>query len=106
MSALNRIWAWFKGVLNRSPLITTIVSGLLVYLIAVGLSVLAVIVADYGWLYSFACLLGASLVLAYHWIMSRYQTTSWLAQLVHMSAALFFMWIALAMPIRYSLLMD
>ena len=106
MIALNHIRSWFFGVLNRRPLLTTILSGLLVYLIAVGLSVLAVIVAHYGWLYSFACLLGASLVLAYHWIMSRYQTTSWFAQLLHMSVALFFMWIALAMPIRYSLLMD
>jgi len=106
MSALNHAWRWFIRVLNRNPWLTTIISGLLVYLIAIGLSVVAVIVADYGWLYSFACLLGASLVLGYHWILSRYQTTSWFAQLLHMAGALFFMWIALAMPIRYSLLMD
>lgn len=106
MSALNHARSRFIGILNRRPLLITFLSGLFVYLIAIGLSVVAVIVADYGWLYSFACLLGASLVLAYHWIMSRYQTTNWFAQILHLSVALFFMWIALAMPIRYSLLMD
>ena len=102
----KRIWEWFITVLNRRPLLITILTGIAVYFVALVASVIAVIVSDYGILYSLVCLVGATLVLGYHWVMSRYQTVSVVAQFIHLSGALFFMWIALALPIRLSLLMD
>ena len=106
MQEITRICEWFVGVLNRRPLLTTILTGIAVYFVALVASAIAVIVSDYGILYSLVCLVGAALVLGYHWVMSRYQTVSLVAQFIHLSGALFFMWIALAMPIRLSLLMD
>lgn len=105
-SFITKMTEWYLGVLNARPLIVTLVSGLIVYFCALLASVGAVIIANYGLLYSLVCLLGASFVLSYHWVMSRYQTKSVVAQFIHLSGALFFMWMALAMPIRYSLLMD
>ena len=103
---VSRFWFWYLQVINRRPLVTTALCGIVVYFVALAAAVVAVVVADYGLLYSFTCVVAASLVLAYHWVMSRYQTESVLAQLMHLSGALIFMWLALAMPIRYSLLMD
>ena len=102
----KRIWKWFITVLNQRPLLITILTGIAVYFVALVASVIAVIVSDYGILYSLVCLVGAALVLGYHWVMSRYQIASVVAQFIHLSGALFFMWVALAMPIRLSLLMD
>ena len=103
---VSKLWFWYLRVINRRPLVATALSGILVYFVALAAAVLAVIVADYGLLYSFTCVVAASLVLAFHWVMSRYQTESVLAQFMHLSGALVFMWLALAMPIRFSLLMD
>ena len=102
----KRIWEWFLTVLNQRPILITILTGTAVYSVALVASVIAVIVSNFGILYSLVCLVGAALVLGYHWVMSRYQTASVVAQFIHLSGAMFFMWIALAMPIRLGLLMD
>ena len=106
MQKIRRSWEWFKEILNQRPILITILGGIAVYSVALVASVIAVIFTHYGLLYSFTCLGGAALVLGYHWVMTRYQTTSTLAQVTHLLGALFFVWIALALPIRLSLLMD
>ena len=99
-------WEWFIAILNQRPLLITVLTGMAVYFVALVASVIAVLFIDDGLLYSFTCLVGAALVVGYHWVMTRYQATSRLAQCTHLLGALCFMWIALAIPIRLSLLMD
>jgi len=106
MNTVIRFWDWYLNTLNRKPILITFVSGVLAYGVALVCSLIAIIFTHDGWIYSFSCLFGASLVLGYHWVMSRFQISNSFSQFLHLSGALVFMWMALAMPIRFSLLMD
>ena len=99
-------WAQFKRLLNRRPVLVTFGLGLVSYAIAFGLGLLGVFLARNTLLYSGICLLGALVVIVYHFLMARYQTTSWFAQVIHLIGALFFTYISLALSLQTGLLMD
>ena len=81
----------FIGALNQKPLMWTI--GLLVpvYLVALMIA-FAVLVADPRLYSPFVTFLGLStaaiMVMTYHWLMSRYQRASSVAQVVQFAAGL------------------
>ena len=79
MSALDK----FIERLNRKPILWTVSLGLIIYCCAFWLSVFAVLPAITP-LFEIGFLFAGSLVMAYHWAMSRYLTESKLAQFVHL----------------------
>ena len=99
-------WNRFEVLLNRRPLIITVFFGLLSYIFAFGCGFVGVIVSRHSVIFTAVCLLGAITVLTYHFIMARFQRASVVAQLLHLSGALLFVYLGIAMPIRTSLLMD
>ena len=100
------LWNRFEALLNRRPLIITVVFGLFSYIFALGCGFVGVMVSQHSVIFTAVCLLGAIMVLTYHFIMARFQRVSVVAQLLHLSGALLFVYLGIALPIRTSLLMD
>ena len=77
----------FTSRLNASPIIWTLGLGVTVYFCAFWLAVLGMF-ARFPLIFEFGFLTAGSLVMSYHWAMSRYLVASKLAQFIHLSFGL------------------
>ena len=77
----------FTSRLNASPIIWTLGLGMTVYFCAFWLAVLGMF-ARFPLIFEVGFLSAGSLVMAYHWVMSRYLADSKLAQFIHLSFGL------------------
>lgn len=73
----------FLGLLNLRPLLWTVSLGVAVYLIAFCVTVLTM-ATKVSPLFEIAFIFSGSLVMAYHWIMSRFLTGSPLGQIIQL----------------------
>jgi hypothetical protein len=73
----------FIARLNQKPMLWTLALGLIVYFCAFWISVFAMFPSITP-LFEIGFLFAGSLVVAYHWAMSRYLAESKLAQIVHL----------------------
>ena len=83
MNAMDR----FIERLNQKPILWTVTLGLIVYCCAFWLSVFAMFPSITP-VFEIDFLLAGSIVIGYHWAMSRYLAESKLAQLIHLSFGL------------------
>ena len=83
MSALDK----FIERLNRKPILWTVSLGLIVYCCAFWISVFAMFPSITP-LFEIGFLFAGSLVMAYHWAMSRYLRASKIAHYIHLSLGL------------------
>ena len=103
---ISRSWHWYKTRLKRQPLVMTIISGSIVYGVVFGGVLVALLFVSNSFEYQAMCALCATVALGYHWVMTRYQTESSLAQALHLLIAFAFIFFALAISVRVLLLME
>ena len=77
----------FAKRLNTRPVMWTLIVGISVYTIAFWVTVLAFIVGNSP-VYEFGFIFSGSLVMAYHWTISRYLTGSMAAQAIQLGLGL------------------
>ena len=84
----------------------TLISGSIVYGVVFGGVLSALLYVSNGLEYQVICALCATLALGYHWVMTRYQTESSLAQVLHLLVAFAFIYFALALSVKVLLLIE